>query len=167
MLRTAYNHGAGLPAGAAWLLGNRYTVAVVVALLHMFVASNATRADALTQKAPPALTLELNTVQQQASACRIAFVMHNRLATAIEKLVFELVVFDKNKRVARILAIDIGALPKGKTRVRQFDLTGMRCDKIGRLLLNDIKHCAGPGLSAALCLSRTQTSSRLDRPFDL
>ncbi len=132
-----------------------------LALSHVLVVPVAAGADA------PALKLELNTAQQQENACRIAFVMQNRLATAIEKLVFELVVFDTNKRVSRILAIDIGALPKGKTRVRQFDLTGIRCDKIGRLLLNDIKHCAGSGLTAALCLSRTKTSSRLDLPFDL
>lgn len=161
MLRHADYYGGSRRTGRLRLLAIWLVATAVLGMSHMLIAPDWARADT------PGVTLELNTLQQEAAACRMSFVMQNQMATDIEKLVFEIVVFDGDKRVARILAIDVGALPKAKTRVRQFDLKDMRCDNVGRVLLNDIKDCAGTGLTAALCLSRTTTLSRLNVSFDL
>ena len=108
MLRHADYSGGSRRIGRLRLLAIWLVATAVLGMSHMLIAPDAARADT------PGVILELNTLQQEAAACRMSFVMQNQMATDIEKLVFEIVVFDGDKRVARILAIDVGELPKAK-----------------------------------------------------
>ncbi len=111
------------------------------------------------------LDIELNAQAQQGAACRVSFVLKNNMRQAITGLEFELVLFDNNQQVKSILVINVGTLPVGKTRVRQYGLKNVDCTQISRFLLNDIKVCEGAGLTPQSCLTRLNLSSRTSTKF--
>lgn len=106
------------------------------------------------------LNLELNRLQQRDTACRISFLINNRLGKAIDELVFEIVLFGQDGKIVRLVAIRPGRLPVEKQRLKQFDLGGTKCADISRVLLNDVATCKGDGLTSELCLDRAKPSSR-------
>lgn len=109
------------------------------------------------------LDLALNTVSAtEAGGCRLTFVIRNDLGTTIENLVAEAVLFDAEGRVATMTLFDFGALPEARPRVRQFDLAGPSCDRIGEILVNGIGTCEGAGLAPAACLDGLRLSSDTD-----
>jgi len=117
----------------------------------------------LTQP-PPAIAQEtgkisfqLNSAAGVKDACRFNFVFRNGVSMPIKDLVLELVVFDDEDLVDRFVLVKSGSLPRGKTRVRQFDFADLACDKVSRLLVNEVKVCEGDGLEPELCLSRLET----------
>jgi hypothetical protein len=115
----------------------------------------------------PEIGLELNTLEQTDDGCRLTFVIRNGMAEPIEALSFELALFDSNGTVRSVIALNAGAMPAGKTRVRRFNLRNVVCADVSRLLLNDITECDGGGLSPADCLRRLKASSRTDADFSL
>ncbi|MEO0619866.1 MAG: hypothetical protein AAFZ01_11395 [Pseudomonadota bacterium] len=115
----------------------------------------------------PRLSIELNNLTNVGGACRVTFLMKNALGRAVTDLRFELVLFGKDQRIMRLIAVTAGQLPVGKSRVRQFDLKGIECGDVGRALLNDITQCAGDQLTPATCLAAAKLSSRIDVPFIL
>ena len=114
---------------------------------------------------PGRLTLELNTLDAAENGCRLTFVMRNRLGEAIEALGMELALFAPDGRVASMIALDGGALPAGKTRVKRFVVPEVACAEVGRVLLNDVTRCEGAELSPATCIARLEVSSRVDPAF--
>jgi hypothetical protein len=117
------------------------------------------------QEATKQLMVQLNKVQAVDGACRITFVMTNQMGVEIKAASLEIVLFDKEQTVLDLLAVNPGRLPSGKTRVKQFDLKGVACSGIGRVLLNDIKRCDGEGLRPQNCLDAARLSTRIDIPF--
>ncbi|MEO0619194.1 MAG: Tat pathway signal protein [Pseudomonadota bacterium] len=115
----------------------------------------------------PELSIELNDLSKVGGACRVTFLMKNALGEQVTDLRFELVLFGKDQRIIRLIAVTAGQLPVGKSRVRQFDLKGIECGDVGRALLNDITQCAGDQLTPATCLAAAKLSSRIDVPFIL
>jgi len=113
------------------------------------------------------IRLELNTLEQAEDGCRLTFVIRNGMAEPIEALSFELALFDSNGTVRSVIALNAGAMPGGKTRVRRFNLRNVVCADVSRLLLNDITECDGRGLSPADCLKRLNVFSRTDAEFSL
>lgn len=111
--------------------------------------------------AQSALTLELNAVQDVGDACRLTFVVNNRTGTAIEKAVFETVVFDADGGVTSLTLFDFRDLPLDRPRVRQFDLPGMPCASVGRALINGANSCLVDGSQSGICQSSLSLSSRL------
>ncbi|MEM9319590.1 MAG: hypothetical protein AAGA70_11375 [Pseudomonadota bacterium] len=110
----------------------------------------------------PSLGLELNAAESTEAGCRLTFVVENGLGAALDTAVFEAVLFDGTGTVERLTLFDMQALPEGRMRVRQFDLTGLVCSDLGRVLINGVHACAGDGIDAATCESALQTESRLD-----
>lgn len=113
----------------------------------------------------PVLSLELNAMSAVGDACRITFVAQNKLGMTIDELKLELVLFGKENQVNRLLTVNVGRMPQGKTRVKQFDLKGTSCPEIGRLLLNGVTQCSGAKLTPAACTDAVKTSSRLPVAF--
>lgn len=111
------------------------------------------------------LTIQLNKLDVTTDACRMTFVLTNGLVTDIKEASFELVLFDKGEAVVRLLTVNPGRLPAGKTRVKQFDIKGLSCGNVGRVLLNDVTRCAGDGVTPATCLEAARPRSRIDVPF--
>ncbi|GLQ54647.1 hypothetical protein [Devosia nitrariae] len=122
---------------------------------------------AAAQEAAPAagLALELNALQQGESGCRVTFLATNRLGALLERAGVEVALFDTSGAIERIVNLDFKALSENKTKVLQFELAGLDCGDLGRVLVNDIPACEGPGLDAGACLAGLSTSARPDIEF--
>ncbi len=144
-------------AGRAWRPWAAVGSALVSSLLLLTSAGSAV--------ADPRISIELNRLQETDSGCRTILVFTNRMSTPVDLMSVETVLFDKDERVDRFLLLRTRDLPAGKIRVQQFDVQGMQCGNIGRVLLNDVTECQGEGLSPAYCLANLELSSRTDAPF--
>ncbi|MEO1610076.1 MAG: hypothetical protein AAFR90_12240 [Pseudomonadota bacterium] len=111
----------------------------------------------------PKLNLELNDASTVGQSCRVSFLVQNKLGSLIEALKLELVLFDVDGQVNRLLSVNFGRLPLNKSRLKQFDLKGLSCSQIGRLLVNNVTECQGQGrnLTPAFCTDAIKTSSRI------
>lgn len=108
------------------------------------------------------LSLELNTVQDVSSACRMTFVARNATEASIEKAVFETVIFDQSGRVVSLKLFDFKDIPADRPRVRQFDVANMSCEELGQALINGVNSCIVDGSDSDLCLQALTLSSRTD-----
>lgn len=113
----------------------------------------------------PSLTIELNALQASDRGCRFTFVVTNRLVAELSNAAFELVLFDQAGMVSRITVVDFKDLPEGKTKVRQFDFSGIDCAKLGRILVNDATQCAGTGIEPKACVRYLKTLNRSEAEF--
>lgn len=114
-------------------------------------------------EAPSPLRIELNRLEPQGNGCRVWLVLNNPGAEAVDPLRLDLVLFGQDGVIARRVAVDAGPLPADKTSVRIFDLSGLPCENVGALLLNDLLACGGTDAAArGACLSRLSVSSRAD-----
>lgn len=112
------------------------------------------------------LSLELNTAEEVETACRLSFLIQNGMATDITSLVFETVIFTSEAKVDRLTLFDFQSVPAGRPRVRQFDLTGTPCSRVGSVLINGVESCDGPTLTVEACQSALSLSSRTDIRVD-
>jgi hypothetical protein len=142
-------------------------------LLRCFTALIATVAGLLPlaaqEAAVPSLALELNTAADTAEgACRLTYVASNGLAAPLEMTSFQMAVFDASGAVTRLIVLDFGALPVGKTKVVQFDIPGQTCAQISRIIVNDVAQCTTTGGAAVEgCLTSLSTASRSTIQFGL
>lgn len=118
-----------------------------------------------TSPADASLALELNAVQPSEKGCRLTFVVTNGLGTDLTRAAFEIVLFDKAGVVDRITALEFKELPAAKTKVSRFDLSGVNCDNLGRVLVNSVTECAGTGVDAAACAGKLRASSKAGIEF--
>jgi len=124
---------------------------------------------ALAQDAAPApqLLLELNALQKSETGCRITFLATNDLGKALEKVAFEVALFNGAGSMERLVSLDFKALTAGKTKVLQFDLAGTQCDNLGRVLVNDVAACVGDGVEPGACLAGLKTDTKTKITFGL
>jgi len=113
----------------------------------------------------PSLALELNALQPSDAGCRITFLATNELAAPIDKATFELALFGAGGGIDRLVSLDFKTLAMGKTKVLQFELAGLQCDAVSRVLVNDVTACEGTGLAAGDCLASLSTSTRVKAEF--
>ena len=130
-----------------------------------FGAVAASAQDAQQAAAQPSLTVELNALQPSERGCRFTFVVTNQLGGELKSAAFELVLFDKAGMVSRITIVDFKDLPEGKTKVRQFDFSGIDCANLGRILVNDATECAGDGIEPKACIRHLKTETRSETVF--
>jgi hypothetical protein len=106
------------------------------------------------------LTVELNALAPSQKGCMMTFVAENDMATPINKISFELAFFNDKNAVDRVTVLDFRDLPLGKKRVRQFDMPGVKCETVSRIIINDTPVCDGPaaGECKAALTTRSQTS---------
>jgi len=118
----------------------------------------------LAQDAPPAreLALELNALTPSETGCRVTFLATNRLGAELTRSAFEIALFGAGGGIERLVSLDFKAMPEGKTRVLQFDIGELGCDKVSRVLINDVVACDGTGLDPKICLAGLSTVSRLE-----
>lgn len=117
------------------------------------------------EAAPASLALELNALQPADAGCRVTFLATNHLGGQLDRAAVELALFDTAGTIDRIVTLDFKDLSDGKTKVLQFELAGLQCDGVGRLLVNDVSACEGAITPATLCLDALETSTRLDIAF--
>jgi hypothetical protein len=117
---------------------------------------------AAAQEAEPALGLELNRVLPVEGACRLTFVADNALGADLGRVVFETVLFTREGAVERLTLLDLGGLPAARTRVREFDMAGVACEALGRVLFNGVDTCEGAGVAAGACADALTVGSRVE-----
>lgn len=113
----------------------------------------------------PSLAIDLNGLSQTEQGCRLTFVVENRLPADLDKAVFEFALFGKTGLVERLLTLDFKELPRGRTRVRQFDLADVQCGDLARILVNDARECSGAGTEPATCMRELETTTATDLEF--
>ena len=113
---------------------------------------------ALAQDEAATLSLELNRIDALDGACRLTFLAENRLGAELSALSLETVLIDTGGRVERLTLFEFGALPEGVPRVRQFDVPGLDCAALGRVLINGVAECS----SGAACADGLHVSTRTD-----
>ena len=111
------------------------------------------------------LSVELNALQPTANGCRFTFIVANNLEAELTSVGFELVLFDKGGMVSRMTIVDFKDLPRAKTKVRQFDFSGVDCANLGRVLINDATECTGDGLAPGVCIRALTTHTRTEVSF--
>ncbi|PST22371.1 hypothetical protein C7U60_14255 [Mesorhizobium plurifarium] len=109
---------------------------------------------------PAGLSIELNEIAPSEKGCKLTFVAGNALAQSFSKVSFEFVLFDDKGLVERMAVLDFRDLPAGKTKVRQFDLPGTKCEAVKSLLINDAPACIGEGIDKGACMTGLKTGSR-------
>jgi len=102
--------------------------------------------------------LDLNALHPRDGACQMVFVAQNPSTTDLERLTLEAVLFGADGAVAALTLLDLQDLPAGRTRVRSFEMAGLDCQNLARLLVNGIADCApagAPGCAPPQVASRT------------
>lgn len=137
---------------------------VVAALFTLFALHSV-----LAQESAPVarLSLELNALQPAEAGCRVTFLATNGLPAQLDRAAVEIAFFLRDGGIDRIVTLDFKALSPGKTKVLQFELAGLACPDLGRLLINDITACEGAGIAPTACLDNLVTSSRPDIAFGI
>ncbi|AXS41662.1 hypothetical protein [Breoghania sp. L-A4] len=129
-------------------------------LLTLLALLAAPVSPAAAQEAAKGIHFELNKAETVNGTCRVTLVTRNDMASALKAFSVDLVVFDDAEGVAGYAAIDIGALPAGKTRVRQYDVAKGDCGGFSRFLVNDVRACEGASGEVQDCLGALRLSSR-------
>ena len=119
---------------------------------------------AVAQETPKqdGLQIELNAAADVDGACRISFLVENRLGADLSEAVFETVLFDADGAVERLSLFDMRDLPAGRPRVRQFQIEGIACTGIQRILFNGAQTCNGEGLDKGACMDGLGLTSRTE-----
>ncbi|WP_417515662.1 Tat pathway signal sequence domain protein [Minwuia sp.] len=129
--------------------------------LAVFAVAGMARA----QDTDAGMKLELNRLEPADDACRAYLVIENRTPAAFTRFRYDLVIFDSDGIVSRRLALETGPLPAGKTSLKVFDLAGLPCDRIGRILINDVLECADGTGRREDCLPLVEPGSRTGTPL--
>lgn len=141
----------------------RLTSGVVGVGLAMGLMAGATAVAATPEKS--GISVELNKLEPVDGSCRAYFVIRPEGSTEYKEFKMELLVFDTDGVIQKWLAIDAAPLRAGKTSVKLFDISGVACEKIGSILLNDVTACSNGAGDVAGCVDRVAPSSRAKATF--
>ncbi len=114
-------------------------------------------ASAAPASADGPLRLELNKMERVDGACRAFIVIRNETETGLTSLDVDLVTFEPSGVIGSRFRVELAPVPPGKTVVKSFDFEGVDCERIDRVLLNDIVRC--DPLEAASCLASLELST--------
>lgn len=131
-------------------------------ILLSSMLSTAAVPGAFAQEAATAkgLDVELNALASSQKGCLFTFVAENGFAQNVSKVSFEFVIFNEKGTVERLALLDFRDLPAGKSKVRQFDVPGIKCEAVKNLLINDAPVCEGEGLEKSRCMDGIVTRSK-------
>lgn len=104
--------------------------------------------------------MQLNSLEPNNEACRVCLVLENGTASAFDMLKLDLVMFDADGVVAKRLAVETAPLPAGKTSLKVFDIDGLPCERVGRVLPNDVMACADAAGAHDDCLALVAPAAR-------
>lgn len=124
------------------------------------IAAGGVSAQEETSSPASVLSLELNGAQPSDKGCRLTFVVNNNLGSNLSKAAFEIALFNEDGVVDRLTVLDFKDLPEGKTKVTRFDLSGLDCAKVSRVLVNSATECTGEGVEPSACLGQLKTQSK-------
>ena len=118
-----------------------------------------------TQAGAASVSIELNKLEQQGDACRAYLLFENEDGPEYTVYRLDLVLFDDQGRIDRRIAVDASPLRAGKSVVKLFDLTGLQCDGISKILLNDIAPCEDSSGAREDCVIAAELRTLTDVSF--
>ncbi|WP_019627282.1 hypothetical protein [Thioalkalivibrio sp. ALJT] len=137
----------------------------VMVLLLILLLPGAVVADDSAPGDPGAIGVQLNKLEADGDDCRAHLVLENGLDEAVESFQLDLVVFDRDGIIHRRTVVEMAPLRAGSTAVRAFRMTDTACDRVGRILVNDVAACEGPEGTIGGCADRVQVESLADVPL--
>jgi uncharacterized protein (DUF1501 family) len=138
------------------MTSRRQSVSALSALLLAISAAPAIAADA----SPNNVSLELNTLEPRGQNCAVNMVFGTG-DDAYQSFKLDLVFFGTDGAIRKRLAVDAAPLRARKTSVKAFEVSGLACDAIGSVLVNDVLDCRTEAGAVADCIDRVETKSRL------
>lgn len=114
------------------------------------------------QAVAPGISLELNRVEDQGTACRVYFVLDNATADAFESFKLDLVAFGRDGVILRNVATEMGPLRPSKKIVKRFDLADLPCAGLGAILVNDVLDCRSGEAARTDCVDLLTVTSRAE-----
>lgn len=111
------------------------------------------------------IRIELNKLEPIESACRAYLLFQNTTSADFQSLKLDLVMFNPDGIINKRLAVEGGPLPAGKTSVKLFDIEGVNCDSVSRVLLNGVLACTDSNGEQKGCLQMIETASRAKADF--
>ncbi|HEY9347007.1 MAG TPA: Tat pathway signal sequence domain protein [Inquilinus sp.] len=130
------------------------------ALLLALSAAPALAAGAAPATGPNGVSLELNTLEPRGQNCAVNMVFGTG-DDAYQSFKLDLVFFGTDGAIRKRLAVDAAPLRARKTSVKAFEVSGLACDAIGSVLVNDVLDCRTEASAVADCIDRVETKSRL------
>lgn len=103
--------------------------------------------------------LELNKVETYEKGCRFFMVVNNPSDQAFQSFKLDMALFQPDGVIARQFALDLAPLKSQKKSVKQFDLEGVTCDKVGSLFINDVRECKADAGAPPDCLQKLTVST--------
>jgi len=124
---------------------------LIAGLLLLLASANARSAE---------VRVELNKLEAMGDGCGAYLVLGNETDSAFETLKLDLVMFDTEGIVAKRLAVETAPLGAGKTSLKVFGIDGLPCERVGRVLLNDVMACADAAGPRDDCLDLVTPAAR-------
>ncbi|MFZ0486365.1 MAG: hypothetical protein WAL83_05160 [Arenicellales bacterium] len=134
-------------------------------LQNLLVALLVISAWAPASQGAEGIRIELNKLEPMESACRAYLLFQNNTSAEFQSLKLDLVMFNPDGIINKRLAVEGGPLPAGKTSVKLFDIDGVTCDSVGRVLLNGVLACTDSAGERTDCLQMIETASRSKADF--
>ena len=152
-------------------LSCRFAVMLACVFATPAFAQNEAPAVAATPQAAPAegsaISIELNKLEPAQNACRGYFVVDNRSPKPLKELQIDVFLFDKQDVVLRRVALTFPNVRTSRMKVVLFDLADIKCEDIGRLLVNDVLACTdADGAAIEGCADIVGVTTRTAAKFD-
>jgi len=125
----------------------------------------ANAAESAGRPAETTMGIQLNRTESVEGACRIYLVFENGTGRAFEAYKLDLVMFGPDGGIVQRLAVDAGPIAADKTLIKLFDVQGLGCADIDRLLLNAVIACRTAGGDSPDCTALSVPRSRIDTAF--
>lgn len=116
-------------------------------------------AAATSVPAGASIGLELNKVESFDKGCRFFMVVTNPSDQVFQSFKLDMALFQPDGVIGRQFMLDLAPLKAQKKSVKQFDLEGIGCDKVGTLFVNDVRECKADAGTSQDCLQRLKTST--------
>ncbi len=112
------------------------------------------------------VVVELNRLEESGENCKSYFISRNQTEMAFERLRLDLVLFDAEEIVLKALAIEAAPIAAGKTKVNVFEIDGVACGSISKILLNHVSACIDADGERRNCEAVIELTSRTDAVFE-
>jgi hypothetical protein len=124
-------------------------------------AAAATTTTAAATPPAPQFAIELNKVETVAGTCTAYFIVRNATADLLTLVNVQVYVFDTPGQIQGAFTLPFADIRPNSEKVGVFQLAQGDCAAIGRVLINDIADCQGPGgAPIAACGAMFTVSSR-------
>lgn len=112
------------------------------------------------------VAIELNKLEDATDACTTYIVVKNDDSVAYDAFQLDLVFFAPDGVIRDRLLVEAGPLRAGKTVVKLFDIPGVACKDVGRVLVNDVTECTAGGSAVEGCVDKVALSSRAEAKLE-